>query len=375
MITSRIQYHDSYKFSAKSYHSMQYHFKSIDTWLKGICRSHCPEHSWTRSKYQPGKKSIFAEDQANETADQDAEEDQEIDEQVNVCGDGNRFQCDASSDKGLERVGQLVSAEKQNIIRNPLQDCSTSVEEFSCKNGHPATDVSSLLGTSQYRQKTCHNLDECVAWLISKITIELEKEVSDEGDTSGLKLTDSSNVVDKDFKQEPVRNSCRCPQCCHITINCIHQDKTNDHNNQFKDEEQFERLEDSKYISSSLECFDFVYNDASDSQAVSIIQCPNNSTSGSSNARHSVSPSKAVRKGKGELKNFDAVSSILYKLPGLSLWARSLATFIANKRIIEAKELPNHSILHPTSYCIYIHPLEILVTVLTDYFEKFMQFS
>ena len=354
---------------------MQYHFKSIDTWLKGICRSHCPEHSWTRSKYQPGKQSIFAEDQANETADQDAEEDQEIDEQVNVCGDC--FQCNASSDKGLERVGQLVSAEKQNIIRNPPQDCSTSVEEFSCKNGHPATDFSFLSAESQYRQKTFHNLDECVAWLISKITIELEKEVSDEGNTSGLKLSDSSHVIDKDFKQEPVRNSCQCPQCCHVTINCIHQDKTNDHYyNQLKDEEQFERLEDSQYISSSLECFDFVYNDASDSQAVSIIQYPNNSTGGSSNARRSVSPSKAVRKGKGSLKNFDAVSSILYKLLGLSLWARSLATFIANKRIIiEVKELSNHSIPHPTSNCIYIHPLEILVTVLTDYIEKFMQFT
>ena len=304
MIMFRIQYHDSYKFSAKSYHSMQYHFKSIDSWLKGICRSHCPEHSWTRSKYQPGKKSIFAEDQANETPDQDAEEDQEIDEQVNVCGDGNSFQCNASSDKGLERVGQLVSAEKQNIIRNLSQDCSTFVEEFSCKNGHPATDVSSLSAESQYRQKKFHSLDECVAWLISNITVELEKEVSDECNASGLKLTDSFNVMDEDFKQEPVRNSCQCPQCCHITINCIHQDKTNDHYyNQFKDEDQFERLEDSKYISSSLECFDFVYNDAGDSQAVSIIQCPNNSTGGSSNARRSVSPSKAVRKGKGALKN------------------------------------------------------------------------
>lgn len=32
-----VQIHDSYKFTAKSYHSMQYHFRSIDTWLKGTC--------------------------------------------------------------------------------------------------------------------------------------------------------------------------------------------------------------------------------------------------------------------------------------------------------------------------------------------------
>jgi len=29
---------DSYKFLAKSYHSETYHFKSIDTWLQGICK-------------------------------------------------------------------------------------------------------------------------------------------------------------------------------------------------------------------------------------------------------------------------------------------------------------------------------------------------
>ena len=34
----RVQIHDSYKFVSKSYHSMKYHFKSIDTWLHGICR-------------------------------------------------------------------------------------------------------------------------------------------------------------------------------------------------------------------------------------------------------------------------------------------------------------------------------------------------
>ena len=32
-----VEVHDSYQFVSKSYHSMTYHFKSIDTWLKGIC--------------------------------------------------------------------------------------------------------------------------------------------------------------------------------------------------------------------------------------------------------------------------------------------------------------------------------------------------
>ena len=33
-----VQIFDSYRFEAKSYHSETYHFKSIDTWLMGICR-------------------------------------------------------------------------------------------------------------------------------------------------------------------------------------------------------------------------------------------------------------------------------------------------------------------------------------------------
>lgn len=33
-----VEVHDSYQFESKSYHSMQYHFRSIDTWLQGVCR-------------------------------------------------------------------------------------------------------------------------------------------------------------------------------------------------------------------------------------------------------------------------------------------------------------------------------------------------
>lgn len=33
-----VEVHDSYKFAAKSYHSMEYHFRSISTWLAGECK-------------------------------------------------------------------------------------------------------------------------------------------------------------------------------------------------------------------------------------------------------------------------------------------------------------------------------------------------
>eukprot|EP00058_Branchiostoma_floridae_P028503 XP_002613994.1 hypothetical protein BRAFLDRAFT_67425 [Branchiostoma floridae] len=56
----KVQMFDSYRFQSKSYHSMQYHFRSIDTWLQGICKSYCPDHPWTRSSFVPTQRSVFA---------------------------------------------------------------------------------------------------------------------------------------------------------------------------------------------------------------------------------------------------------------------------------------------------------------------------
>lgn len=287
----KIQYHDSYKFNAKSYHSMQYHFKSIDTWLKGICQSHCTEHAWTRSKYQPGKKSIFAEDQANDTPDEDAEEDQEIDEQ--------------------EKCGQLDSVDEENPNQNVVRHSTvTTTAAATFGEVSSSNNNSTAMITSQYPPKTFQDLDECVHWLVSKITVELANEISDEGDTSEFGLADSSYVMDKDFRHRLVdipfvdqrtvepfsssaipRSGCQCPQCCRTKVNCIHQES-------YDNEEEFGKLEDLKEISSSLECFDFIDSHAGDREVVSVIQCPNNSTGNSNNSRQSVSPSKAAKKGK-----------------------------------------------------------------------------
>jgi len=45
-----VQVFDSYKFVSKAYYDIKYHFRSIDTWLEGICQSHCKEHPW-KDKY------------------------------------------------------------------------------------------------------------------------------------------------------------------------------------------------------------------------------------------------------------------------------------------------------------------------------------
>ncbi|XP_039223624.1 inactive polyglycylase TTLL10 isoform X2 [Crotalus tigris] len=67
------QIFDSYKFVSDSYGDMEYHFKSIETWLRGICVSHCPEHKWASARDVVEKKSIFYPlSEQDEPAEQDA---------------------------------------------------------------------------------------------------------------------------------------------------------------------------------------------------------------------------------------------------------------------------------------------------------------
>ena len=42
-----VQVHADFRFESQTYHSMQYHFCKIDTWLEGVCRSWCSQHRWT----------------------------------------------------------------------------------------------------------------------------------------------------------------------------------------------------------------------------------------------------------------------------------------------------------------------------------------
>ena len=292
---------------------MQYHFKSIDTWLTGICQSHCEEHSWKRSKYQPGKKSIFVEEQANEIEDQDAEqEDEEIDSQanndekklshslsINVSRPGKDDRCDSLGKENLN----------QEIVSRRSAASNTNLSVFQELPANVPTDHQ-----SSAEQRNFHDLDECVSWLLSKISLDLESEFNNtRHNTRELKLgspqwIEASSSRNQTFVERTVGSAssseldrnCRCPQCCHIKVNCIHQDSYD--NTQDKDAETFGSLEDCKEFSSSLECFEFVHS-AINSEVGSIVQCPSNTnSSGKSNSRRSVSPSKAARNGKGNFQ-------------------------------------------------------------------------
>lgn len=84
----KVQIFDHYKFEAKSFTNTVYYFKSIDTWLKGICKSYCPEHKWKRSKFKPGKKSVFRDKKQKKDIQDTAEEvSEQVVEQVDEPAD------------------------------------------------------------------------------------------------------------------------------------------------------------------------------------------------------------------------------------------------------------------------------------------------
>ncbi|XP_055863452.1 uncharacterized protein LOC106062948 isoform X2 [Biomphalaria glabrata] len=82
--SGKVDIFDSYKFQPKSFHSEEYIFKSVDTWLMGECHSFCPEHSWQRPVYNPSARSIFNIDDS--TIDEKANDDDD-DSETEACSD------------------------------------------------------------------------------------------------------------------------------------------------------------------------------------------------------------------------------------------------------------------------------------------------
>jgi len=58
---------------------VQYHFRSIDTWLDGVLRSHCEEHAWQSDALSyvdaAGKRSIFCSAEEQQQQGEEEEED------------------------------------------------------------------------------------------------------------------------------------------------------------------------------------------------------------------------------------------------------------------------------------------------------------
>jgi hypothetical protein len=75
-----VQIFPSYKFDSKLWSLKQFHFCSLDTWLDGICRSHCSEHPWIIPTISfTGGKSIFDEEEGDESAGEDLGDEEDPD--------------------------------------------------------------------------------------------------------------------------------------------------------------------------------------------------------------------------------------------------------------------------------------------------------
>ena len=51
-----VEVYNTFQFESASYYNIEYQFKSIDTWLKGIHKTFCIEHDWGRKKAKCVKK-------------------------------------------------------------------------------------------------------------------------------------------------------------------------------------------------------------------------------------------------------------------------------------------------------------------------------
>ena len=77
--TGVVSIYDTFQFASENYYNIEYHFKSIDTWLKGIHRSFCNEHKWHEEVVKGNEKnkySIFYEN-AEETQEEKKENDKQ----------------------------------------------------------------------------------------------------------------------------------------------------------------------------------------------------------------------------------------------------------------------------------------------------------
>ncbi|KAL8198397.1 UNVERIFIED_CONTAM: hypothetical protein K2H54_009127 [Gekko kuhli] len=166
----KVQVFDSYKFVSTTYGGMKYHFKSIETWLQGICvrqvpweegfsmecpftvprcnpageqkgrpplrlarmqfrvqhalcdpayrQGHCPEHKWASARQLPGRKSIFSplikQDVPAGDAQRSASESQLGDEKM-LLKVQNMVECAGSS--GLRTSQQMEALDLPGFSR------------------------------------------------------------------------------------------------------------------------------------------------------------------------------------------------------------------------------------------------------------------
>ncbi len=112
--TGAIEYHDSYKFTSKNYEITKYYFRSLDTWLSGVCKPLIDPAYWekkfaTSNKHlddTPDGRSVF------DACDDDDDDDDAVDENLDSSkkyfyvnqSNGYKIVTDALEKRGYTRL-------------------------------------------------------------------------------------------------------------------------------------------------------------------------------------------------------------------------------------------------------------------------------
>jgi hypothetical protein len=117
----------TYEFTSTTWGLVQYHFRSIDTWLNGECKSHCSEHPWMNdslllTQAAVGKRSIFFDDEEDVSAG-GMEDDDEQTSEVNKATVLSQI-CQECETPDNEQNNKS-NVEKTNIEESQTDDVAT----------------------------------------------------------------------------------------------------------------------------------------------------------------------------------------------------------------------------------------------------------
>jgi hypothetical protein len=154
----------SYKFSSTKWSLVQYHFRSLDTWLNGECRSHCPEHPWHSDvlsiEAAAGRKSIFndgSEDELAECYSDDSE-----------CDGVDDNLSQSANETTVEQTVADMTMGTDNLQISSTAMRSTTVGDSNLRSTSPSTRPSGVLGdleALQQRPKSASHetlADKCI---------------------------------------------------------------------------------------------------------------------------------------------------------------------------------------------------------------------
>ena len=143
-----VNIYPDYEFPCTTWKCYKHHFRSLDTWLEGICKSHCSEHAWIIDSglmldAAAGKRSIFGYDSDDDNAggydDYDEENPQQMMESIqheSCCTPGKKTLAltDSDDDEGEgEGEGEKKALPKLSLSEEP-QLCVPCSKSPSPKN-------------------------------------------------------------------------------------------------------------------------------------------------------------------------------------------------------------------------------------------------